>query len=341
MLWLLLVLGSLLILAAALDALWTTLWVDGGAGPISRRILHLVQRSMSLVFGRDRHNWLSLAGPISMVAMAGTWVFLTWIGWTLVFSAEATAVVGSNDGTPAGITDRIYFAAFTLFTLGNGDFVPNGGIWQVLVGFAALNGLGVVTLGLTYIITILSAVVERRAVASQLLALASRAEDLVLSAWSRRSFEDIDQTLSAVTTTISLTAERHLAYPVLHAYHSARADKSLSVAIGVFDEALTILRYGVHESARPEAMALNSARATVGGYLETLRSQRLARNSEVPPPPSLDKLRAAGVPVVDDAVFRKAVDRLAERRSLLLGNMRAEHWEWDAAAERAAKERVE
>lgn len=55
------------------------------------------------------------------------------------------AVRDAANGEPAGLVDRLYFTGYTVFTLGNGDFKPGSGIWQIATGAAAGTGLFLVT----------------------------------------------------------------------------------------------------------------------------------------------------------------------------------------------------
>ena len=63
----LLLLGIALVLLAFLDALWSTLWVDGNAGPLSSRITAWSWRGVLGLVGRRRHVLLSVFGPFMLM----------------------------------------------------------------------------------------------------------------------------------------------------------------------------------------------------------------------------------------------------------------------------------
>ena len=57
------ILGSALILAVIIDLLWTTLWVDGGAGWFTDRLTTSIWKLIRRV---DKKIFYNLAGPIIM-----------------------------------------------------------------------------------------------------------------------------------------------------------------------------------------------------------------------------------------------------------------------------------
>jgi hypothetical protein len=66
-----LALGVVLLIAALIDVLWTTLWPDGASGPLSGPLTTVAWRSarrISRLWDRD----LSLAGPCVLTGRAAT-----------------------------------------------------------------------------------------------------------------------------------------------------------------------------------------------------------------------------------------------------------------------------
>lgn len=59
-------LGLVLLCLAVGDRLWTTLWVEGGAGPLTARSMRWTWRGVRLV-GRRRRKLLTLAGPVVLL----------------------------------------------------------------------------------------------------------------------------------------------------------------------------------------------------------------------------------------------------------------------------------
>lgn len=321
--------GVLLLLTVTIDALWTTLWVDGGAGPVASRLTTWAWRGVLAAVGRHHHRSLSLFGPTIVATVVVTWVLLLWAGWVFVFAADTGALLSTRDhATPAGWGGRIFFVAYSMFTMGNGDFAPQGTLWQVIASLATGSGFFLASLVISYLLSVLGAVVSKRAFASGVTGLGLSPAAFLASGWGGRDFRSLDLPLSALTTQLANLSEQYLSYPVLQYYHAARPEKSPAIGIVVLDEALTMLRYGIPETIRPNPAVLRSARASVASFLETLGPAFITAAERVPQAPDLEALRERGVPTVSSGEFSEAVERLSERRRKLLGMLRNDGWTW-------------
>ncbi len=57
-------------------------------------------------------------------------LLLIWAGWTFVFASSEQALMDTIErGTYADWTGRIFFVAYAMFTMGNGDSAPQGDVW--------------------------------------------------------------------------------------------------------------------------------------------------------------------------------------------------------------------
>lgn len=322
-----LVLGLVFLVATVIDLLWTTLWVDGGAGPLSTRLTSTVWRSLRQV-GSGHDRALSLAGPLILVLTLGMWVGLLWAGWTLVFAGSPNALLPARDGVPVTWTGRIYFVAYSMFTMGNGDFYPPGGIWQIAAALTTASGMLVVTLAVSYVISVLSAVSQKRSFASSVTGLGERSEEVVELGWNDGNFDGIHMPLDSLASQLDLLANQHKSFPILHYYHSIRPTHASAMGVAIFDETLTILRFGIPEADRPNPALVKNARAASHNYLETLDTAFIEPADEAPPPPDLDRLRAKGIPTVPDSEFEDALEGVADRRCSLYGIVLQDEWYW-------------
>jgi hypothetical protein len=325
-------LGVALILLAAVEPLWTALWVDGHAGPVTRRLGTTVRWVMMHAMPKDDHRLLSLTGPVVLVVTVTTWALLLWAGWVVLFSADPGSLLRAHARTPANLADRIYFAGYTLCTLGNGDFAPQGNLWELATALASLSGLLVLTLAVTYLLAVIEAVVAKRSFASQVWALGHSAEELVLSAWNGTGFPAVELQIVSLTEQLGHVSEQHQAYPMLHYYHDSRLPQSVATAIAILDDALTTWTRVVAEEVRPAPAVLEGARATVRDFLETLRTAYISRSTDQPPPLDLARLREAGVPLMHPDPTRADDPELSAHRRLILGFLQAEQRGWPRPA---------
>lgn len=321
-----LIVGVLLLVAALVDILWTTLWADGAAGPLSSRGTALFWRLLRR-FGDRRPHLVSLAGPVILASTLAAWIALLWAGWVLLFAFDDGSLLDTTGDPGISWTGRIYFVAYAMFTMGNGDFRPAEGWPQIATALTTGTGMVIVTLSVTYLLSVVRAVAQKRSFAASVTGLGSRSEDVVRLAWDGQEFHSLDVTLSGFASDLALLADQHKAFPVLHYYHSEKREDASAVAVALLDDALTLLEHGVRDPTW-NPVAVKSARSSVDNYLETLRSAFISPSATPPPAPDLDPLRAAGIPVVHHDVFAARVNELADRRRRLLGLVRGDAWEW-------------
>lgn len=328
MTWWMIALGAALIVGALIDVLWTTLWVDGHAGPLASRVVTWTWRGWRRLVGDHRHQALSLMGPLSLVLLSGLWVVWLWVGWTLVFASYAGALTSSSHARPFDWVDRLYFAGYSVFTLGNGDFAPARGVWQVLTVLATGSGLFMATLAVTYWISVISANVQKRVFASQIAGLGERPEDIVRLGWDGKGFSALEPQLNALTAQLSTLTNQHHAYPTLHYFHASTPTNATALAVAAFDEALTLLMSGVDPRVRPSDGCLVPARRAVDKFLNTLTDAYISPAAESPPAPDLGALRTANIPTVSEPDYLSAVAAEADRRKALLGLLDSDAREW-------------
>lgn len=319
--------GVLLVVATFVDSLWTTLWPEGAAGPLTSRLSTLVWRAARWLTGPDNDKLLSIAGPVILFGTMVSWVILVSLGWLVVFGSEAGSLLDVRTREPADLVGKIYFVLYSIFTLGNGDYVPNGKAYQLATAATVASGMSLITLAITYLLSVVSAVAHKRSFAGHISGFGQSPEEIVSTAWDGNGFSKLAPQLAQLTSDLGLLAEQHQAYPILHYYHPASRSKASAAAVMAFDEALTILEHAVVEEYRPETVELKPARQSVSSYLETLASAFIAPADHPPPPPDLSKLRAIGVPIVSDERYAEVLRSYSHRRRMLLGLLLNDGWE--------------
>lgn len=321
--------GVVLIAYAVLDLLWTT-FLEGGA-PLTTHACARVARGMLRLQRRcATRRVISLTGLAAVVVTVGIWTSLMWAGWTLLFLASPTSFVDASTGRPAGTWEKIYVVGDTLFTLGLGDFKPNGHFWQLATAVAAGSGFLLVGLALAYLVPVISAATQKRQLAVYITSLGRTPHDIILRAWNGQDTTALAPHLQSLTGLLALLGENHLTYPILHYFHGTLRVRAVSASVAALDEALTILECGLQQGCSLDLPSLGAARESITSYLDTLRPALILPGRAAPPPPSLDNLRGMGVPVASDELFARAIALLSERRQLLLAMVINEGWDWSA-----------
>lgn len=327
--WLYATLGTVLVVGALLDAVIHTIALRGG-GPLARRLGNGVWRAILALRHRRGFDTLSvMAGPGILLLTFALWSLMLWAGWSLIFLADPTGIVNGTTKVAANTVERIYYAGYVMTTLGIGDYVPKTAIYQILSGLAAGLGFALITLYVTYLLSVLSAVVSKRSLALDVLGLAASPEQLVIDAWNSGRFQSLEQYYLNISKEWVTLSQQHLAYPALHFFRTRHRTSSPSVAAALVDESLTLLQHGVAPEHRPNSLVLKGVRHGIQQLADTVASER-REYGEVPRPPSLAALREAGVPVVDDRSFEQALAELAQRRATVCALLRYEGREWNA-----------
>ncbi|WP_421378424.1 ion channel [Bacillus salacetis] len=322
------ILGVLVLFLVAIDLLWTTIWVDGGGGPVSRRLGKTCWYSLRKI-SRDNSKILRLSGPLILSLTLIMWILMLWGGWTLVFSADADSILLSQKKSPVSSwEERVYFVGFTVFTLGIGDYIPQKGFWQLMTTVATGSGMLFITLSVSYVVSVVSGVVQKRAFAKNITGQGNDWVSIVKRSWDGKSFRNIDLFLKDQSSQLTALTQQHKAYPILHYYHTQDKDQSSAVAVALLDEALTVYEFGIKEENKPNEVWIQEARSSVKDYLDTLHTVFFKPASNTPPSMDLTPLREDGLPVKSSQEFNIALSDLVKRRERLLGLVEADAWEW-------------
>lgn len=241
--------GIVVLGVLTLEVYMTALTMQG-AGPLTGRLARLLWRGLlALHRRRANHDLLGLAGGGIAALTLGMWILALWAGWGLIFAGAPGSIVADPSGVPADLASRLYFAGFNIFTLGLGDYRPEGAGWQAATVLASASGLVAVTFSITYLLPILSQAVSRQALAGRMGLLGLTPGEVAASAAADPG--GFDQRLAELTPDILMQARRHLAYPVLHYFHTGESRLALPLRIAVLREGVLI----ASEHARPSEAA--------------------------------------------------------------------------------------
>lgn len=211
--------GALLLGVLAFEVFITAMTMRG-SGPLTgalARVLWSVLLAAHRI--RPRHGLLSFAGGAIAAMTLVLWVLTLWMGWGLIFAGAPGSIVNVQSGLGADLPSRFYFAGFNIFTLGVGDFRPVGALWQFMTILASASGLVAVTLAITYLLPILSQAVSRQALAGRIGLFGDTPAGIAADAWSQGP-QTYAGRLEGLAPDILQQGRQHLAYPVLHYFHT-------------------------------------------------------------------------------------------------------------------------
>lgn len=318
--------GIILLVVTLIDFIWTTLWIEGGAGPITNQLSNGIWRLMKKI-SRGNSKMLSLAGPLILVLTIIVWVSLFWTGWTFVFASHYGALFNTDNGLPADFMDHIYFTGYVFFTLGNGEIIPNGDNWKVMTIIATGTGMFSITFAVTYLLSVLSAVTQKRAFAQSVSGIGKSGTDIVKSAWNGQNLHNLDLLLNSFSTELSKLTAQHKAYPILHHYHSISPQTEGVVAVAALDEAITLIYASIPVKYWPNTLLLKENRSAIDDYLKTLHGTHIPTADE-PPVPDPEILSEKGIPILNKDRYEQSFKEEIERRRQLFGLVKENASKW-------------
>lgn len=335
---LLIVFGAAVVLAVLYDVGATTISLSAVRGPVSGRVSALVwslgNRSRS-----KRRRLQRVTGPLLVVAILVGWFAALTAGWTMIFTADGaltSAAEPEQQSSQVRWVDALFFVFGRLVGAGSSTLEPDQAAWSTAVALLTLSGVILLTLVIAWILPVVAAVVQKRALASKISALGGTPEEIVCRSWTGRDLGDLNLHLLPLIGELTILAQRHLAYPVIHYFHSSAVRTAIGPRIAALDEALTLIVAGglddVERGTGLDVSVTRPLRQAVSDYLSTLEYVFIDPAEDVPDPPAYDRLLEAGI--VDDDRMRRELGELAKgletRRALLHGYVQHDGWTWDA-----------
>lgn len=264
---------------ALFDIFMTVLIIGGGAGVQSGFLADRLWRIALRWHDYDSdlsHSLLRAVGPLVVLLILATWVIQLCLGWALIFLPRAFKSSENID-----FLDRLTFAGKAI--IGRSGNAPEletlDGFWTVVNSVAGTSGVIIVSVGLAYVLPILGAVAHNRSVAASVSTLGNTPDDLKSLMQDCRQ-DQFQLHLISLVAAISLSAERHRSYPVLHYFHSKDPHASLAPAIAKVAIFLKRDRQGDQAVDPAVARPLNRA---ILNLLEALGRMGLTRYAQDDP----------------------------------------------------------
>jgi ion channel len=269
--------------------------------------------------GRRRESWLSLYGPMSILALFVAWAIGLIVGFAALHQALDTPL-----NTPGGLhdpLDYLYMSGTTFFTLGFGDVTPAGPLGRALAVIEAGIGFGFLAAMIGYL-PVLYAAFSRREIAISLLdaragSPPTAAEGLTRVAATGR-LDGVARLLEEWERWAAEVLESHLSFPVLPYYRSQHDNQSWLAALTAMLDSCALLMTRIeyadaYQAGLTFAMARHAAVDLSQIFRAAPREPAAPRSSDDGFRHFLDALRGSGIAVRDDAA---AVAKFAELRAV-------------------------
>lgn len=215
--------GVAIVLIVLADIFLTVLYARAGTSALARTMNRVVWRSIMAVsglFGRYRAIVLSFGGPIIVVLVIFTWAVALTIGAGLIMQPLLGSSVRPSGGSP-GPHDFItawFVGASSMSIVSASDYSPHTSATRVLFMFDALAGASALSLTISYLIQVYSALRERNALALTVDTMTDCTGDAARALarlGSDGKFQSGYSELANLASSLTALKEAHHVYPLL------------------------------------------------------------------------------------------------------------------------------
>src|SRR6185369_16121469 len=149
--------------------------------------------------------------------------------------------------------------------------------------------------------------------------LGNTATAIITNAWNGHDISCLEQHSVQLTGMINLMVEHHLAYPVLHYMHSEVPRTAIALRMAALYDAVLLMSHGLAPEIRLRPGYARPLRHALEGLTDMVRRHWTDPTATSLAAPSLDLLRAEGVPVGSEEELAAALFEADRDRRTLLG----------------------
>jgi hypothetical protein len=243
--------------------------------------------------GTRREQFLSLYGPLSVLALLVTWALLLIVGFALLHWGFGSRVQAPN--RDSNFWTDVYLSGTTFFTLGIGDVTPTANAGRIITVLEAGAGFGVLALVIGYMPILYQAFARREQSVSTLDAWAGSppsALGLLRQLEQDESAVAIISFLKDWEEWAAFVLESHLSYPVLAYFRSQHENQSWLMALTAILDVSAITLTQLADTRRWQArLTFAMARHVALDLGRLLDVEAPPDVSDRLPPPDLARLR--------------------------------------------------
>lgn len=214
--------GAALLVVVLLDIFLTVLYARIGTSLFSTRVTTLTWRAfrtLSPLAGRYRVAVFSACGPVVLVVMLLVWVAGLTLGTALIIHpALGTDVTTSSGETPRDFVAALYAGGSSMTIVGASDFTPRTGAFRLFYLFTSVVGLAVLSLTLTFLAQVYTALQRRNTLALQIHDASNAtgdAAELLARLGPQGKFDGGYSILGNMAASMVAVKETHHFYPAL------------------------------------------------------------------------------------------------------------------------------
>jgi hypothetical protein len=284
--------GFVLLALIIFDIYATVLHSSARYGPVgeslNRSVWRLTRAAAFRLSRANRHRLLNMVGPLLLPLLIAVYIVLLVLAFALVYYPHVPGgfTFGVSHPEPGWI-DAVYFSGVTLTTVGYGDVVPRAAHLRFLALFEAVSGLVVISLAITYMLTVYTALERKRAVAVSVYHQAGQGADVagfIAHHFVEGRFYGLRDALRTVTRDLQGLLESHIDHPVIHYFHPVEVYKGTPRVLFLLLETCAVIRAALDREENqdlrnyPEVRTLDAGvRHVLTQLVDSLDLERRAR----------------------------------------------------------------
>jgi len=271
--------GVVLLALIIFDIYATVLHSSARYGPVGEslnRAVWRVARAAAFRLSRaHRHRLLNMVGPLLLPLLIALYIVLLTLAFGLIYYPHIPGgfTFGVERPEP-GWVDAVYFSGVTLTTVGYGDVMPRTPVLRFLALFEAASGLIVITLAITYILTVYAALERKRAVAVSLYHQAGEGADVagfIAHHFVEGRFYGLRDALRTVTRDLQGLHESHIDHPVIHYFHPVEVYKGTPRVLFLLLETCAVIRAALDREENADLRNYPEVRTLEAGVRHVLK----------------------------------------------------------------------
>lgn len=235
-------LGLLILIIAFLDFFHTTI-SGNGFGSISAA----VNTNLSKLILKDKSRLsFKYSGLIHVLLTTITWLFLMLLGVYLILISSDQMVIHMESKAAASYVERFYFMCYVVSTLGNGDFVPGNGLSRIFTGIFSFLGLILLTTALTYFLSVVNAVLQKKQLALFISAMGTSISELYLFLAPKDDTRLLTENCRQLKTMIIQASSNYIFFPIIQYYLTKKKRASAELQLARLNEVLLVIQNDFH-----------------------------------------------------------------------------------------------
>lgn len=304
--------GVVVVLLVLADVFMTVLYARADAMLITYHIgqgIWRLFRQGAKAAGKWKGKVLSLCGPVVLISIVGVWAICLALGAALIIHPElGTAVKSSSGGTDTDFITALHAGGNSMSIVGSGSFEPNTTAMRLLFIVNSIIGASVLTLTLTYLMQVYTALQQRNTLALNLYLLSSEtgdAAELIAGLGPEGKFDAGYSHLTTLAEDTAKSKESTHFYPVLVYFRFEEPFYSVSQFSLTALDTVTLIRTALDEREYgwlQRSAAVNSLNRSSHMLLHTITST--FREGKVDHSPADERTRSKWKRRFEDACHR-------------------------------------